>query len=63
MEYIIENKLVGKHVFFSPDADAIMLGIIAQNDLCNGSLFTVVRYNQQTEEYDMVEIDTICNNL
>lgn len=63
MEHIIENKLQGNYTFFSPDADAIMLGIIAQNKLHNGSIITILRYNQQSEEYDVVNIDVISNNI
>ncbi len=63
MEYIIENKLIGRHTIFSPDADAIMLGIIAQNELNNGSTFTILRFNQQSEEYDVINIDVLCSNI
>lgn len=63
MEYILETKLVGRYTFFSPDADAIMLAIIGQNMLNNGSIFTILRHNQQSEEYDTINIDMICDNI
>lgn len=63
MEHILETKLVGKYTFFSPDADVIMLGIIAQNTLNNGSEFYILRHNQQSEEYDVININILCDNL
>lgn len=68
MEHIIENKQSGKYIFYSPDADAIILSIIGQyllnlNDKSNESQFTVLRFNQQSEEYDYVDINILCNNM
>lgn len=63
MEHIIETKAQGSYTFFSPDADAIMLGLIAQNELNNKSKFTILRFNQQTEEYDIVKIDVLSENI
>ena len=63
MEHILESNNVGNYTFFSPDADAILLGIIAQNTLNNGSKFVILRHNQQTQAYDMINIDTICQNI
>lgn len=63
MEYICEHRLVGKYAIFSPDADVIMLGIIGQNKLNNGSTFSVIRYNQQSGGYDVIDIDMLRNNI
>ena len=63
MEHILESNNVGKYTFFSPDADAIVLSIIGLNTLNNNSMFTVLRYNQQTEEYDTIDINAICDNI
>lgn len=63
MEHILENKKVGNYTIFSPDADTIILGIIAQNQLNNGSNVTVLRHNQQTKEYDTVNIDLLSDSM
>lgn len=63
MEHILENKMCGNYTIFSPDGDTIILGIIIQNQLNNNSKVTILRHNQQTKEYDSVDIDTICNNI
>lgn len=66
MEYIIENKHLmnpGKYTIFSPDSDSVILGIIAQNKLNNGSNVTVLRHNQQSKEYDSIDIGIVCDNM
>lgn len=63
MEHILGEKKMGKYTIYSPDADAIILGIIGTNLLNNGSTVNILRYNQQTLEYDTVDIDILCNNM
>jgi 5'-3' exonuclease len=63
MEHIIESKAKGSYVIYSPDADAIILGIIGQNILNNSSEFNILRYNSQSNEYDLVNISILCDNI
>ena len=63
MEHIIENKIKGKYVIYSPDADVIILTMIANNTLNNYSEFTVLRFNQQSLEYDSIDITILINNI
>ena len=66
MEFILENRLSGNYTIISPDTDTIMLGIIAQNKLSNMDIvskFTILRYNQQSDKYDVINVDSLCNNM
>jgi len=63
MEHIIQNKVKGRYVIYSPDADVIILSMIANNILNNDSEFTVLRFNQQSYEYDSVNISILINNI
>lgn len=63
MEHIIENKKKGDYVIYSPDADVIILTMIAHNMLKNESNFTVLRFNQQSLEYDTVNVNALIKNI
>ena len=63
IEHILESKQKGDYVIFSPDADMILLAMIALYSLNNESTMTVLRYNQQTEEYDSININVLCDNI
>jgi len=66
MENILEYKKEGKYIIFSPDADVIVLAMIMKNKFNKLSIknsFGVLRFNQQTEQYDYVDIDIIINNM
>lgn len=63
MEHIIQNKRHGNYVIYSPDADAIILGMIATTLLNNDSKFNILRFNMQTDEYDCVNIHMLCENI
>lgn len=63
MEHIVQHNKVGSYMLFSPDADIIILGIIAKNILNNDSLFQILRYNSQSNDYDCVNINMLCDNI
>jgi len=63
MEHIITHKYNGNYAIYSPDADVIILGIIAYNSLNNKSNVNIIRFNSLTEEYDSVNISALCTNI
>lgn len=63
MEDILENKLTGKYVIYSPDADVIILSSIMINKLNNNSEIYVLRFDQQELKYDIVDIKVLNNNI
>lgn len=63
MEHILENKIKGNYTIFSPDADMIILGIIMNNSLNNESIFNILRFNQQTNVFDTVDINILCESI
>lgn len=66
MEDVIKTGAIGKYIVFSPDADMIILSMIMQNRLESMKKkvsFEVLRFDQQTESYDSISIDTLRKNL
>ena len=64
MEHILANKYEGNTVIFSPDGDLIVLGIIASNIINNTKFnLSILRYNQQSNEFDTINIDTLNTNM
>jgi 5'-3' exonuclease len=63
MDYIIQHKIKGRYGIYSPDADMIILGIIIKNVLNNDSEIMILRFNQQTKEYDSIHINMLCDSI
>jgi 5'-3' exonuclease len=63
MDYIIQQKIKGRYGIYSPDADVIILGIIIGNVLNDGSEIMVLKFNQQTKEYDSTHINMLCDSI
>lgn len=66
IEDIVANKTKGTYVVFSPDADVIILTIIAQSMLFLNDVttdFNVLRFNQQSIEYDTINISKLIDNI
>lgn len=61
MEDILHHKCYGTYVIYSPDADIIILSMIMRNKV-NSSYF-VMRYDQYNNDYDVVSINILCNNI
>jgi len=62
VEDIMKNKFKGAYALFSPDADMIILGmILAMNNI--SSSFFILKYNQQTNQYDTIDISKLINNI
>lgn len=66
LEHIFEYKYEGNYVIYSPDADMIILGIIALNNLSNSKI-NILRYNSKAmleeEIYDTIDINLLCDNI
>lgn len=63
MEDILDKQLRGKYMIYSPDSDLIILSTIMQNKLNNGSDFYVLRYDQQREINNIININVLINNI
>lgn len=66
IEDILLNKTKGSYTIFSPDADVIILAMIVQSMLDLNSVdttFDVLRFNQQTTEYDTINITKLIDNI
>jgi hypothetical protein len=65
MENIIElgTNRSGTYTIYSPDADVVILGLICLNRLDETSNVSILRFNQQSEEYDYVDIKGLRNNI
>lgn len=66
MEHVIKYAQSGRYILFSPDADVIILGMILYNKLAIKNIdinFDILRFNQQSREYDLVSIDTLRTNM
>ena len=63
MDYIIEQGIKGRYGIYSPDADMIILGIIIGNVLNNDSEIMILRFNQQSKEYDSIHINMLCDSI
>ena len=63
MEHIINLEKKGTYTIYSPDADVVILGLICLNQINADSNVTVLRFNQQTEEYDFVDLSILRQNI
>lgn len=65
MEDIIElgKTNQGTYTIYSPDADVVILGLICLNRLEETSNVSILRFNQQSEEYDYVNIKELRQNI
>lgn len=66
MEHIIENKLPGDYIIFSPDADLIILSVLLKIILLDNNInnsFSIIRYEQMTGVYGLIDIDIFLNNM
>lgn len=65
MEHIIGygESHVGTYTIYSPDADVVILGLICLNRLHEDSNVSILRFNQQSEEYDFVDIKILRQNI
>lgn len=66
IEEILLEKSNGSYIIFSPDADVIILAMICQSMLSLDGKdvdFSVLRYNQQSIEYDTVNITKLIDNI
>lgn len=53
----------GIYTIYSPDADVVILGLICLNRLDETSDVSILRFNQQSEEYDYVNIKELRQNI
>lgn len=53
-----ENK--DKHLIFSPDSDVSLLGLLLSNRISN---IKILRHNQQRNNYDVIDVDQLSNNI
>lgn len=63
IEHIVSKRSIGTYVLFSPDADIIILELIVQNLLNNGSDFHMLRYNAQLDQYDSLDISSMGDSI
>ena len=71
VEHILLNKNKGKYVIYSPDGDLVILCLIMFNILSredtnpgsNSTQMTILRYNQQSEQYDTIDINILNTNM
>lgn len=66
MENILEFAQSGNYLIFSPDADVIILALILCSKLHKKRAFanfTILRHNQQTEEFDSINCTTLMDNI
>jgi 5'-3' exonuclease len=63
IENVLEKKYKGRYAIYSPDADVIILGIIMLNTINNDSTMSILRFNQQSIEYDLVNINILCDSI
>jgi 5'-3' exonuclease len=63
MEHILELGREGTYTIYSPDSDVVILGLICLNRLESTSNVNVLRFNQQSEEYDFVDIYQLRTNI
>ncbi len=64
VEYIMKNQnnIDKKFIsIYSPDSDMTVLGLLLNS--LNINNITLIRHNQQTENYDIVDIDELSNNI
>ena len=61
IEDILFNKMIGKYVIYSPDSDVIILSMILHNKI--KSDFFVMHYDQNNVKYDIIDINTLCDNI
>lgn len=62
MEDVIENQGKGKYVVYSPDADVLILSMIMLNQTDHNNEFYVMRFDQNSCEYSIVDINKLCTN-
>lgn len=64
-DYVYENepkgKLKGHITVYSPDSDLTLLCLIMSNKINNS--ISILRYNQQQKDYELISIDKLKNNL
>lgn len=53
----------GTYTIYSPDADVVILGIICLNRLNETSNINILRFNQQLQEYDYVDVLELRKNI
>lgn len=53
----------GTYTIYSPDADVVILGLICLNRMDVMSNVSILRFNQQSEEYDYVDISALRQNI
>lgn len=65
MEDIIKNCQLnsGVYTIYSPDADVVILGLICLNRMDEESNLNILRFNQQSEEYDFVDVKELRKNI
>lgn len=66
MEDILMENKDGKYLLFSPDADVVVLGMIMKaliKQKLDKTEFFVLRFNQQTLNYDKADIDILSNKV
>lgn len=56
----IKTNDLNTHVIYSPDSDVTLLGLLLNFKIKN---LSIIRHNQQKDNYDIIYIDLLANNL
>ena len=60
VDYFDNKKILGQVTVYSPDSDMTLLCLLLSNKIND---ITILRYNQQDSNYDVINVDTLKKNL